>query len=340
VVASLGLGMVRLDAMARRVSLDEPWVGARSRRWDARSAGAWIHTNVPTRTASALMGAIVRGLMTCDPSEVSLLHLLYLIRSAGSLQTLLAIEGGYQQDLVVGGAQGMANALSAGVGDALRLSTPVTGIRRDERGVDVVAEGTTVRADHAVVAIPPALASHLGFEPALPADRAQVLARMPAGSIVKMLLFYEEAFWRADGLSGQAIALGSPIELTLDASPPSATPAVLALFASGPHARRLGDWSVDDRRRLAVDVATRWYGRAAGDPIGYLDTDWAGEPWSVGCFMAHLAPGVLTQYGYTLRVPSGRVHWAGTETSTVSHGTIDGAIRSGERAADEILAVS
>jgi monoamine oxidase len=44
--------------------------------------------------------------------------------------------------------------------------------------------------------------------------------------------------------------------------------------------------------------------------------------------------------GYTLRVPSGRVHWAGTETSTVSHGTIDGAIRSGERAADEILAVS
>ena len=34
----------------------------------------------------------------------------------------------------------------------------------------------------------------------------------------------------------------------------------------------------------------------------------------------------------------GRVHWAGTETATVSHGAIDGAVRSGERAAAEILA--
>jgi monoamine oxidase len=160
---------------------------------------------------------------------------------------------------------------------------------------------------------------------------------MPAGSIVKMLLLYADAFWRDDGLSGQAVALGSPIELTLDASPPSAAPGVLAVFASGPHARRLGGWSVDDRCRLATDVAVRWYGKGAAAPIGYVDTDWAAEPWSAGCFMAHLAPGVLTQYGHTLRAPTGRIHWAGTETSTVSHGTIDGAIRSGERAAAEIL---
>jgi monoamine oxidase len=338
VVASLGLGMARLDAMARRVSLDEPWLGARSRRWDARTAGGWIGANVPTRTGSALMEAVVRGLMTCDPSEVSLLHFLYLIRSAGSLQTLLAIEGGYQQDLVVGGAQGMANALAAALGDVVRLSAPVTAIRRDERGVDVATEDLAVRADRAVVAVPPALAARIAYEPALPVDRAQVLGRMPAGSILKMLLFYEDAFWRADGLSGQAVALGSPIELTLDASPPSASPGVLAVFASGPHARRLGEWSGDDRRRLATDVAVRWYGKAAAEPLGYVDTEWGREQWSAGCFMAHLAPGVLTQYGHTLRTPSGRIHWAGTETATISHGAIDGAIRSGERAADEVLA--
>jgi monoamine oxidase len=53
--------------------------------------------------------------------------------------------------------------------------------------------------------------------------------------------------------------------------------------------------------------------------------------------MAHLAPGVLTQYGAVLREPSGRIHWAGTETATTSHGAIDGALRSGLRAADEVL---
>jgi monoamine oxidase len=340
VLAGVGLGMARLDAMARRVSLDEPWQGARSRRWDARSTGAWIDRNVPNRTASRMLEAIVRGLMTCDPSEVSLLHMLYLIRSAGSLQTLLAVEGGYQQDLVVGGAQAMANRMADELGDALRLSTPVTGIRRDDRGADVEADGLSVRAERVVVAIPPGLASRLRYEPALPIDRAQILERMPAGSIVKMLLLYDDAFWRADGLSGQAIALSSPIEMTLDASPPGGAPGVLAVFAFGPHARRLGALSADERRRLAIEAAVSRLGAGGAAPADYVEQDWGQEPWTVGCFMAHLAPGVLTQFGHTLRTPSGRIHWAGTETSTVSHGAIDGAIRSGERVAEEILAAS
>jgi monoamine oxidase len=53
--------------------------------------------------------------------------------------------------------------------------------------------------------------------------------------------------------------------------------------------------------------------------------------------MAHFAPGVLTQYGRLLREPVGRLHWAGTETAGTSHGAIDGAVRSGERAAAEVL---
>ena len=53
--------------------------------------------------------------------------------------------------------------------------------------------------------------------------------------------------------------------------------------------------------------------------------------------MAHFPPGTLTRYGPLLREPFGRVHWAGTETATTSHGAIDGAVRSGERAAAEIL---
>ena len=48
-------------------------------------------------------------------------------------------------------------------------------------------------------------------------------------------------------------------------------------------------------------------------------------------------PGAWTDFGFTLREPVGRIHWAGTETAGTSHGAMDGAVRSGERAADEIL---
>ncbi len=54
--------------------------------------------------------------------------------------------------------------------------------------------------------------------------------------------------------------------------------------------------------------------------------------------ISHAPPGVLTEFGHTLRPPCGRIHWAGTESSAVMCGWVDGAIRSGERAAEEVLA--
>jgi len=79
------------------------------------------------------------------------------------------------------------------------------------------------------------------------------------------------------------------------------------------------------------------FGPKASSPRYYEEQDWSRERWSEGCYLAHMPPGVLTQFGRALRAPVGRIHWAGTETATVSHGTIDGAIRSGQRAAAEVV---
>ena len=81
------------------------------------------------------------------------------------------------------------------------------------------------------------------------------------------------------------------------------------------------------------------FGPRAGTPSAFIETPWWKEEWTRGCSMAHWSPGILTQYGALLRQPFGRVHWAGTETATISYGAIDGAVRSGERAAGEILGV-
>jgi monoamine oxidase len=51
-----------------------------------------------------------------------------------------------------------------------------------------------------------------------------------------------------------------------------------------------------------------------------------------------MGPHTMTAFGPELRRPTGRIHWAGTETSDIWNGYIDGAIRSGERAAAEVLA--
>ena len=87
-----------------------------------------------------------------------------------------------------------------------------------------------------------------------------------------------------------------------------------------------------------LDALALRFGPKAKSIAGYREHDWGAEDYSRGGYMAHTPPGALTGFGRALREPCGAVHWAGTETSTLSHGSFDGAIRSGIRAADEVLA--
>ena len=91
------------------------------------------------------------------------------------------------------------------------------------------------------------------------------------------------------------------------------------------------------RRKAVLDALAARLGPRAANPGELIETSWWTEEWSRGCSMAHFTPGTLTRHGHLLRTPFGRIHWAGTETATISHGAIDGAVRSGERAAAEIL---
>jgi monoamine oxidase len=188
-----------------------------------------------------------------------------------------------------------------------------------------------------VVSVPPRLALEIAFDPPLPADRSALYRDAIAGWETKTLVVYEEPFWRADGYSGQTAEPGSPAEVTIDASPASGAPGVIAAFSFGPVAQRWYALGADVRRKALVDALAARFGARAAAPSDVIETSWWTEPWSRGCSMAHFTPGALTRHGHLLREPFGRVHWAGTETATISHGAIDGAVRSGERVAAEIL---
>lgn len=177
----------------------------------------------------------------------------------------------------------------------------------------------------------------IAFDPGLPEDRASLYRNAVAGVETKSLVLYDEPFWRAEGLSGQSAEAGSPSEVTIDASPFDGAYGVLASFTFGSVATAYGTLAEKDPRDTLVDTLTARFGPRAAAPVEIVDTAWFAEPWSLGCSMAHFPVSFLTRYGHLLREPFGLVHWAGTETATVSHGAVDGAIRSGERVATEIL---
>jgi monoamine oxidase len=337
-VLSIALAQWRIDRMAKQVPLDAPWSADRAAEWDARTVAAFLErTGIRTTIARDLFEMAVRGLFTGDLADTSFLHLLFLVRGHGSINTLFSIENGSQENMVVGGAGTIARRMADALGDAVRLRAPVrTVVQRDDR-VSIDADGVSVSARHAVITVPPALVNDMTFEPALPADRVALYRGAVAGPESKTLVVYDEPFWRADGLSGQTAAPGTASEVTLDACPATGSPGVIASFTFGEVADQVDAMDPADRRRAVVDALTSRLGPRAASPVDFIETAWWKEEWTRGCSMAHFPPGLLTRYGPLLRQPFGSVHWAGTETSTTSHGAIDGAVRSGERAAAEIL---
>ena len=201
----------------------------------------------------------------------------------------------------------------------------------------VTADALAVAARHAIVSVPPALALEIAFDPPLPPDRAALYRNAIGGQATKTLAVYDDAFWRADGKSGQTAEPGAPVELTIDAGRPSGSPGILAAFAFGPVAERAAALDAGVRRKVVIDALAARFGPRAAKPVALVETSWWQQEWTRGCSMAHFTLGTLTRHGHLLREPFGRVHWAGTETATVSHGAIDGAVHSGERAAAEIL---
>jgi monoamine oxidase len=330
----------RLNNLAKRVPLEAPWETPGASRLDGQTAATWMRRNLPPGPARMLLELGIEAIWAAQPEEISLLHVLFYIHSAGSLELLSDTEGGAQQDRFVGGSQLVALRMAEQVGsERVILGAPVRAMRQSgKEGVVLDADGLSVRARRAIVAVAPTLAGRLVYDPPLPGFRDQLTQRMPLGTVVKGMAIYPEPFWRHEGLSGQGMSDRGPVRLTFDNSPPGGSPGVLLGFLEGRRARELGRLPAAERRNAVVDCFARLYGPRAANPDAYVERLWAEEEWTRGCYGCHMPPGAWTSYGPALREPIGRLHWAGAEYATVWNGYMDGAVRSGERAAKEALA--
>ena len=338
VLADVGQAMLRLNRMAARVPREAPWTAERARRWDSQTTWSWMQRNMGTGSGRTMLELAVKAVWAAMPADVSLLHLLFYISSAGSLELLLDTEGGAQQDRFVEGAQNLAVKAMDQVEGEVVLGSPVRRIVHSDAGVTVRADRVAIRSKRAIVAIPPALAGRIAYDPPLPGYRDQLTQRFPMGACIKCMTFYEEPFWRAEGLSGSAVSDPGPLSIVFDNSPPDGSPGIIVGFLEGHWARELGRAGSEERRAAVLENLTRIFGPRASTPERYLERNWTDEEWSRGCYVGYTPPGVLTAYGPAIRAPIGPVHWAGTETATVWNGYMDGAIQSGERAAREALA--
>lgn len=332
---------VRLDRMASRVPLKAPWEAPKARLWDSQTFATWIRRNLRTAAGRTLFELITEAVWAAEPGDVSLLHVLFYSRSGSGFNSLIGTEGGAQQDRFHGGSQRIALLMAEELGtDRVRLDCPVRRIEHGGDGVTLHGDAVSVRARRAIVAIPPTLAGRIDYDPILPALRDQLTQRMPQGSVIKTMAIYDEPFWRSEGLSGQGTSDVGPARVVFDNSPPDGSPGVLLGFLEGRFARHWATRPAAERRQAVLAGHARLFGPRAAEPRSFVERVWADEEWTRGCYGCLMTTGGWTEYGRALREPIGNLHWAGAETATVWSGYMDGAVSSGERAAEEILAQS
>ncbi|MCP9954960.1 flavin monoamine oxidase family protein [Actinomadura madurae] len=343
-VVDLELALLRLGNMIKEVPVGEPWRAAKAEEWDAQTFHTWSRANTISSGARFLMDAFASSTLSVRSQEVSLLYVLNYAASAGNASTpgtidrLINTKDGAQESRFVGGSQEVPIRLAARLGDIVRYNAPVRSIVTGSGGVTVTADGVTVSAERVIVAMSPAIADKIDYSPALPASRAQLTQRYPMGSVAKFVAVYDTPFWRADGLTGQAIADSGAIDATFDNSPPDGSRGILMGFMNQANMRRLDAAPADDVRAAGLDSFTKLFGSKAANPSLTGFQRWDNEMWSGGGPVGVAPPGALTAFGPALRAPCGPIHWAGTETSDYWTGYMDGAVRSGERVAKEVHA--
>ncbi len=338
VLADLFQGMTRFKRLADKVPLDRPWTAPGAKDLDNQTFETWIVRNLRTPTGRTYFRVATEAVFSAESGNLSALHALFYAHSGTDLEGLLSTDQGAQQDRIVGGSIRVSESMAAALGDRLTLDSPV---RRIEQGNDRVAVttrgGEVFEADRVIVTLPPTLAGRLEYAPALPSWRDQLTQRLPAGSVIKLYAVYDEPFWRADGLTGQAASDEGPVKVTFDNSPPGGTPGVMMGFMEANDGRAAARLSLEERSAAAVACFVRYFGPKAANPVEYIERDWMAEEFSRGCYGAHFTPGVWGDFGAALTQPVGLIHWAGAECSQVWNGYMEGAVRSGEETAQNVL---
>jgi monoamine oxidase len=327
-------GAARLTLMSKSVSPEAPWQARRARQWDRVRAGDWIRRRLRTSAGRELALATIRGSLAVEPREISLLSVLFDLRSIGPVRNLATAEAFRVRE----GTQEIARRLAERLGGKIRFGEPVRAIAQDAGGVTVETDTAALRCRRVAVCVPPPTARQIGYTPALPDARTRLLADAEMGTTVKFHAVYPRPFWRDSGLSGQSIASSGTIGLTYDNSPDDGTGrGVLVGFAVGDAARELGQLGSSGQERELLSSLGRLFGPGGAAPEAIAIKDWGAEEWTGGCYAGHFPVGGWTSYGSAVREPCGRIHWAGTETSGEWHGYMEGALRSGDRAAAEML---
>ena len=254
--------------------------------------------------------------------------------TAGYFEATYAADGEGDFRILAGYAR-LVEALAAGLD--IRTGSPVTHIAYDDDGVTVTTAQAVFEADAAVITLPLGVlqAGAVRFDPPLPPEKRDAIARLGAGKVNKIILKFDAPFWDSD-LEAVATELETQFWWRAGWGQADEAPILTALIG-GASGERISAMTEAEAVRLALDDLGRMFGRA--DLAERLVTgrfiNWGADPYSRMGY-SYVPVGAVGLRSALAQPVGQRLYFAGEATNSTHPATVHGAIMSGWRAADEV----
>ncbi len=268
--------------------------------------------------------------------------------SYSSLETVSALEALRRDGLrrhatpapgggwIQGGSQRLPEAMAAALSGPVVLDAQVEEIETSLRGAEVrTADGRRFRGAHVVIAVPSGPLSRIRIDPVPEAVLQDVWAARKSNAVTTIHLQPTRPFWEDDGLP---LALWSPGRLQRLFASRGEDGEVnrIIIWLNGRAAEQVDVMDRDARLAWAIAELERVRPSCRGALEPLESFSWARNPFADGAY-SEIAAGWVERTLAWNGKPFGRLQFAGEHTQ-LTHSGMEAAVRSGERAADAILA--
>ncbi|KAB8271284.1 hypothetical protein BDV30DRAFT_250105 [Aspergillus minisclerotigenes] len=350
--AALAQVLAHFNDLVSYVNLEDPGSGPNAKELDSVSLQEYCIQTFQSELIASLFDTIIQSLIGVEAKDVSLLAFLISLKAGTGFEAVTSDgkNGGQQLRVRQGNqtiSQNMAKELKPG---SVHLSSPVTEIKQDPAtGTCTVhtSNNTTFHAKKVILSVATPLYKKITFDPPLPEYKQLLVKENKLGYYSKIIFVFDRPFWRAAGLTGAIQSQTGPFTFTMDNSFPDDEQWSIACFTVGRRGREWSQLSQDERCRTtweqlrsALENTDLPSGEKieVPEPINVLEYEWTKQDFFLGGPEPGSPPGVISRVGKdAVRKPFGSVHFVGTETALHWKGYMEGAVRSGDRGAKEVV---
>ncbi|WP_449430847.1 flavin monoamine oxidase family protein [Pseudomonas putida] len=293
---------------------------------DQINVSTWLDKLQLPTTARQLINQQIRTRYD-EPSRLSLLYF---------AQQNRVYRGVNDRDLraarLPGGSPVLAQAFVKQL-KTIKTSSPVSAIVQDKDGVTVKVGDTRYQADYLVMAVPLRALAKIQMTPGLDNQHLAALKGTNYGWRDQLMLKFKQPVWESRArMSGEIYSNAGLGMLWIEPALKGGANVVINL--SGDNARLLqafGDKQMVDQVLIRLHA---FYPQARGAFTGYEVKRYSTDAGTGGAYLAY-GPGQISKYWRLWERPVQRVTFAGEHTDALYPGTLEGALRSGQRAASQ-----